>query len=82
MNQPATAIESEHRPVEFSLVQGGPFYRLWLRTGLAKPPLELPLRRAFFFVVMSWVPLLLLSSLPSEHRAVSFLMDLEVNVRF
>lgn len=38
---------------DFSLVRGGPLYRLCLRTGLARPPLELVRRRMLALVVIT-----------------------------
>jgi hypothetical protein len=81
MNQPATALGSEHLWSDFSLVRGGPFYHLWLRMGLAKEHLELQVRRTLFFVLVTWLPLLLLSSLYPERLATPFLADLDVQVR-
>ena len=81
MNQPATAIAENLSTTEFSVVVGGPFYRLWLRTGLAGPPLKRPLRRTLFFVLISWLPLLLLNSIHPQKLATPFWGDLDVNVR-
>src|SRR5258705_447253 len=81
MSQPATAAIAESPTMEFSVVEGGPFYHLWLRTGLARQHLELPLRRTLFFVLLTWLPLLLLSSFHRERIATPFLADLDVQVR-
>jgi hypothetical protein len=42
-------------------VLGGPLYQLYLRTRLAKPPLELLYRRIISFTLITWVPLWLLT---------------------
>jgi hypothetical protein len=71
-------------PDEFSLVLGGPLYRLLLRTHLTRPPLELIKRRVVVITLIVWLPLLVLSAL--EGRAlggtgISFLLDLDAQVR-
>lgn len=47
--------------VKFSLVIGGPFYRLQERLGLLGPDLLPPLKTALFFALIAWLPLALLS---------------------
>lgn len=49
--------------MEFSLVCGGPLYRLWQRTGLLRPPLDLVGRRIVAITLIAWLPLLVLSLL-------------------
>lgn len=72
-------------PGDFSLVSGGPLFRLWRRTGLAGDDMQLPQRRILFAVLLTWVPLLLLSM--AEGRAwgddvvLTLLKDAETNVR-
>lgn len=64
-----------------SIVLGGPLYRLYLRTGLTRPPLELLRRRLLLISSIAWLPLFVLSTL--EGRAgpgtatVPFAEDLE-----
>lgn len=70
---------------EFSLVLGGPLYRLMLRTGLARPPLRRLRRRMLVIVALAWLPLLLLAI--AEGSALSgvtipFLSDVEAYARF
>lgn len=70
---------------EFSLVLGGPLYQLYLRTRLSTPPLGLVRRRAVFFPLICWAPLLILSTIAGEafgHVPVPFLPDVEVHARF
>ena len=43
-------------PVDFSLIQGGPFFQLLLRTGLLKPPTDLLRRRMVAVLIITWVP--------------------------
>jgi hypothetical protein len=70
---------------DFSLVLGGPLYQLYLRTRLARPPLELVTRRVVGISLICWLPLLLLSALAGRFtRGVSipFLYDVEVHTKF
>jgi len=70
---------------DFSLVLGGPLYQLYLRTGLARPALELLVRRIVGISLICWLPLLLLSALEGRLTGgvrVPFLLDPEVHVRF
>jgi hypothetical protein len=68
---------------DFSLVLGGPLYQLYLRTRLARPPLELLHRRVLAFIVITWVPPALLSALTGRFTSgpVPFLLDL-TNLQF
>ena len=66
-------------PTDFSLVQGGPLFQLFLRTGLLRPPTDLLMRRIVAIFCIVWIPLLMLSIL-SGHAfggtGVPFLFDL------
>ena len=72
-------------PADFSLVLGGPLYQLLRRSGLSDDALTLVHRRILAFVLVTWVPLLLLSTL--EGRAwwgatkVPFLLNFEIHAR-
>jgi hypothetical protein len=70
----------------FSLTQGGPFYRLQLLFGHAQEERTRVLRRALFAMVVTWLPLLVLSiiqgSAYGKQLQVPFLRDFAVNVRF
>jgi hypothetical protein len=71
-------------PGEFSLVLGGPLYQLFLKTRLARPPLDLLRRRIVVITLFVWLPLLVLSTL--EGRAlggvrIPFLEDVDAQVR-
>jgi len=46
---------------DFTLVLGGPLYRLYLRTRLTRPPLELVTKRVAFLSLICWMPLLVLT---------------------
>jgi hypothetical protein len=70
---------------DFSLVLGGPLYQLWRGTRLADDALELLHRRVLAFLLVAWVPLLVLSI--AEGRAwgdgvsLPFFHDVELHVR-
>mgnify|MGYP001240429344 FL=1 len=70
--------------VEFSLVTGGPLYRLWQRTGLCGDELQFVRRRILCVIAITWLPLLLLSV--AEGHAwfgvvLPFLQDVETQLR-
>jgi hypothetical protein len=74
--------EGEH---DFSLVLGGPVYQLFRRAHLTGDHLELTYRRVLGFVLITWVPLLLLSLkglLLGHAERIAFFTDVEVHVRF
>ena len=70
---------------DFSLVAGGPLYRLWRRTRLSGDSLELPQRRVLVLVVLIWAPLLVLSMIEGrawgDGVALPFLYDIETHLR-
>jgi hypothetical protein len=70
----------------FSLTQGGPLYRLHLRFGHAHEERARVLRRALLAVVVTWLPLLVLSIIQGvaygKQLQIPFLRDFAVNVRF
>jgi hypothetical protein len=67
----------------FSLVLGGPLYQLFLKTRLARPPLELLRRRILAFVLVTWLPPALLAALSGRFASgpVPFVFDL-TNLQF
>jgi hypothetical protein len=73
-------------PGDFSLVLGGPLFRLLRRAHVSGDALELVWRRTFAIALLAWLPLLLLSALEGNALgasvAIPFLKDLEVHVRF
>lgn len=75
-----------HRdPEDFSLVLGGPLYQLYLHTRLVRPPLEWLHRRILALIAVTWLPLLILTTLAgtfSHSVGTPFLYDLDVHVRF
>jgi hypothetical protein len=76
----------QREPADFSLVLGGPLYQLWRRTRLSGHHLELLRRRIISVVVVTWLPLLVLSILGGSafggSLRIPFLYDIENNVRF
>ena len=70
---------------DFSLVNGGPLYRLWRRSGQTADAMPLVRRRVLVTVLLTWVPLLLLSLIEGrawgDDVALPFLKDIETNVR-
>jgi hypothetical protein len=83
---PPTTPPAPPAPYDFSIVLGGPFYQWVRRAHLTSDALELVRRRIIAAVLITWVPLLILSTV--EGRAwggagfVPFFKDLEVHVRF
>ena len=70
---------------EFSLVLGGPLYQLFLRTRTLRPPLGLLRRRVIGLSLLTWLPLLVLSTLEGKAlggTSLPFLKDLETQARF
>src|SRR5215472_13020935 len=70
---------------DFSLMLGGPLYQLYLRTRLARPPLQLVLRRMIDIPLICWLPLLLLAAIDGRLAggvSVPFLRDVEAHIRF
>src|SRR5215204_3822179 len=73
------------KPVDFSLVLGGPLYQLWRGTRLAGDTLELVRRRIVTISLLAWAPLLLLSIAEGhawgDSVRVPFLRDVEMHLR-
>jgi len=80
-----TVTATPEEPPDFSLVLGGPLFQLWRRTRLAGDVLQLVHRRIAATLLLTWLPLLVLSFV--EGRALPgsiplpFLCDLEMQVR-
>jgi hypothetical protein len=78
-------IPTDPKHPDFSLVLGGPLYQLYRKSHLSGPALELLKRRVLFMSVVSWLPLLILSTLESHGRSglkIPFLYDVEAHARF
>ena len=71
---------------DFSLVLGGPLYQLWRGTRLADDALHLVHRRVLVAVLLTWVPLVLLSIVEGHAWGTTvtlpLLQDVELHVRF
>jgi hypothetical protein len=71
---------------DFSLVLGGPLFQILRRAHLSDDALTLLRKRVGFFVLVAWLPLLVISALQGNALpgavAVPFLTDLELHVRF
>ncbi|MDE2449917.1 MAG: hypothetical protein KGO22_13160 [Gammaproteobacteria bacterium] len=71
---------------DFSLVHGGPLFQLLLRTHLTGDAQTLVARRVIVFVLITWVPLLVLSTrgghLLDGGVTLPFLLDIETHIRF
>ncbi len=71
---------------DFSLVLGGPSFQLLRRAHLSGDALNLVVRRIILSVLVTWAPLLLLSTLDGQFLgksvAVPFLLDVETHIRF
>src|SRR3990172_5409036 len=78
-------VLEDGKPMDFSLVLGGPLYQLFLRARMAQPPLDLLRRRLVGIPLFAWAPLLLLSALEGQAFGgvrVPFLWDIEAHARF
>jgi hypothetical protein len=76
------AVDGSH---DFSLVLGGPIFQLLRRAHLEGGHLELLQRRLLVIALVTWLPLLLLTTLSPSAGSVgwlSFFRDVEVHVRF
>ena len=86
--QPPSSIVTSRNlePSDFSLVLGGPLFRLYRRLHLSGPVLEGLGRRVFVITLVVWLPLLVLSALAghafSRGLEMPFLRDIEANARF
>ena len=71
---------------KFLLTEGGPTFRLEERVGLIRANSKRILRRALLSVLLTWVPLLILSALQGNATGqlvpVPFLRDFAVHARF
>lgn len=74
---------SSREPYDFSLVAGGPLYRAYLRTRLADAPLRLVHRRLLAYILITWIPLCVLSAFDARGSdvAVSFFRDIDAHTR-
>ena len=75
-----------HWANDFSLVQGGPLFQLFVLSRLTTDGLGWLKRRIGFLIVLTWLPLLVFSLQSGQAIGaavrVSFLYDIEMHVRF
>lgn len=72
-------------PEDFSLVLGGPLFQLLRKAHLEGDALELLNRRLIASILVTWFPLLILSTFGTNVGGIgriSFFRDIEVHVRF
>jgi hypothetical protein len=88
LTAPDHSTNALHSPLVdgFSMTQGGPFYRLQVRFGYAGQQRRRVVRRALFAVLLTWLPLFILSLLQGQaygtQTGIPVLHDFAVNVRF
>jgi hypothetical protein len=70
---------------DFSIVTGGPLFRLWRRANLADEGMKLQKERLLFAVLIAWLPLLLLLMIDgrawTETITHSFFEDVDIQVK-
>ena len=54
---------------DFSVVLGGPLYQIYRRSRLLQPPIELVKRRMIATILLTWLPLLVLTAAAGERQA-------------
>jgi hypothetical protein len=76
--------KSPEKLQDFSLMESGLIYQLLVRLRICGPKLEYPERKIVALILITWVPLLILSSIHSSipDLKVPFLYNIEVHVRF
>jgi hypothetical protein len=71
---------------DFSIVKGGPLFQLLFRTRFVGDEMTLVTRRVILFVLITWVPLLVLSALDGHlligSAVLPFLTDAKTHIRF
>jgi hypothetical protein len=89
MTIPDHSVEKERLwtgPIDFSLVQGGPLFQLYVRSHLSGSAMEFLVRRIVVIPLFAWLPLLILSIFDGHvfggSIQTSFLRDVEAHVRF
>jgi hypothetical protein len=80
LNQPELSDSQD-----FSFVLGGPLYQLLRRSHLSGDANEMVIRRATAFIVITWLPLLILTMIEGlawSGRKVPFLYDIDSHCRY
>jgi hypothetical protein len=82
----SSSLDSLSEIQEFSLVRGGPLFQLLFRAHLVGDEMTLLARRIILFVLITWVPLLVLSALDGHlligGAVLPFLTDAKTHIRF
>ncbi len=75
----------DHEKVDFSLVLGGPLFQFFLRAGLIDQSLNLLRQRVIAAILITWLPLMLLTALGGSFLGgvgVPFLSDADAHAKF
>lgn len=82
----ASAASALRDASQFSVVLGGPLFQLLRRAHMSGDALEMARRRIVVLSLITWLPLLVLSTIqgqtPGQPETVPFLNDVEVHLRF
>lgn len=74
------------RSFDFPLLEGGPLYRLLSRAGLTRPEGQWPISCAVVFILITWVPMLILAWMQGvaygDKVRIPLLMDFAAYTRF
>lgn len=76
---------AKREQADFSLVLGGPLFQLLLRAGLVQPSMDLVQRRVIASVLITWLPLAVLTLIGGSFMrgvSVPFLYDADAHGRF
>ncbi|KAB2638127.1 MAG: hypothetical protein DVB25_08520 [Verrucomicrobia bacterium] len=83
--KPAAGLDLLGNPPDFSLVLGGPLFQLLCRAHLANDALQLLGQRVIVIVLVTWLPLVVLTALEGHlvgsGARLALLMDAEVHSR-
>jgi len=76
--------QSSYQVQDFSLMQSGILYKFFIRAKLCGPNLEHSYRKMLLLILITWVPLFILSWIHSSIHdlKVPFLYNIEVHIRF
>jgi hypothetical protein len=84
--KPTHSISTAEPDEDFSLVIGGPLFQLFRRAYLSGDTLELLRRRIILFIMVTWLPLLVLTAFEGHFRGQSvglpFIYDFDAHARF
>jgi hypothetical protein len=82
----SSSIDQLSEIQDFSIVKGGPLFQLLFRAHFVGDEMTLVTRRIILFVLITWVPLLVLSALDGHllkgSAVLPFLTDAKTHIRF